>query len=285
MENPRITIIGLGQVGTALLRVFSSHGYEVISAYNRTNVADALKSEFADTDFVQDISSLEQTIGDLIFLTVSDDSIASLSGELSGYSFNWDGKTVVHCSGTHSSESLSALKKAGVRTASFHPMQAITKSTDSFSGIWFDIEGDEKALKNLELIAETFGAQSFRVEPEAKPFLHASAVVASNYLVVLADLVSKISAEANISEETALKALTPLMENTLQNIKNLGITEALTGPIARGDVETVREHLEQLKKTPEALSLYKTFGMEAAKIAERKGGSTQSLHDIKKLLK
>lgn len=284
MEKPRITIIGLGKVGTAMLRVFTNHGYVVISAYNRTGVADTLKSEFTETTFVQDLSSLEQTIGDLIFLTVSDDSITSLSEELARQPFKWGGRMVVHCSGTYSSKSLSALKEAGAKTASFHPMQAITKSTNSFSGIWFDIEGDKEALKSLEQIAEVFGAKSFRVEAEAKPFLHASAVVASNYLVVLVDLVSKISARASISEETALKALTPLMENTLQNINDLGVTEALTGPIARGDVDTVREHLEQLKIDPEVLYLYKTFGMEAVKIAERKSGSTQSLKTIKKLL-
>ncbi len=284
MKYPTITIVGLGQVGTALLRVLSEQGLQVISAYNRTGIPDDLKNQFVDTSFVQGPVIPEMRLGELVFITVSDDSIVEVADQIADHFEDLNSHQFVHCSGTLTSGSLVALQEKGAKTASFHPMQAITRSSHSFSGIWFDIEGDEETLKIMEQIAEVFGAKSFRVEPEAKPFLHASAVVASNYLVVLVDLVSKISAEANISEETTLKALTPLMENTLQNIKNSGVTEALTGPIARGDVDTVREHLERLKNRPEALSLYKILGLEAVKIAERKNGSTQSLRDIKKLL-
>jgi predicted short-subunit dehydrogenase-like oxidoreductase (DUF2520 family) len=149
---------------------------------------------------------------------------------------------------------------------------------------WFDIEGDNEALSALEGLAKDLEAKTFRVKAEAKPLLHASAVVASNYLVVLGDMVARISAEANIPESTALKALKPLMENTLDNITGLGVTEALTGPIARGDVETVKQHLQSLNNVPEILFLYKTLGVEAVKIAIRKSGDSQSLQEIKQLL-
>jgi|AntRauTorcE11897_2_1112592.scaffolds.fasta_scaffold00166_29 predicted short-subunit dehydrogenase-like oxidoreductase (DUF2520 family) len=283
MNKPHISIIGLGRVGKALLHVFTGKGYSVISAYNHSEIEKDFKEQYPNTTFsVGQPKDLEK-LGDLIFISVSDDSIFGIANELATQ-FPEINRKVVHLSGTHSSHILNPLKKNGASVASFHPMQAITPDTKSFEGTWFDIEGDKPLLEELEKISQDLKAKTFRVEPEAKPLLHASAVVASNYLVVLGDMVAKISAEANIPEATALEALKPLMENTIENINTLGVTDALTGPIARGDIKTVKQHLESLDNVPEVLSLYKTLGIQAVKIAERKGGTSQSLQEIKKLL-
>lgn len=283
MDKSRISIIGLGSVGTALLRVLSEKGYSVISVYNRSEMDPELIKRYQETTFQRGLPRDSEELGDLIFISVSDDAVSKIVQELSNR-FTGIQKDVVHLSGTHSSQILSPLKKSGSNVASFHPMQAITKETKSFSGTWFDMEGDEALLGKLEILAKELEANTFRVEPEAKPLLHASAVVASNYLVVLGEIVSKISINANIPESTALKALKPLMENTLDNISELGVTEALTGPIARGDVQTVKQHLNSLNTIPEIRSLYKRLGLEAVKIAERKSGESQSLEEIKVLL-
>ncbi|MEQ8525632.1 DUF2520 domain-containing protein [Gracilimonas sp.] len=284
MEKPRITIIGLGSVGTAFLNVLSEAGYQVLSVYNRSEIDPDLIKKFPNTIFTKGLPKESGELGDIIFITVSDDAIESISEALSESLAALNGKIVAHCSGAHSSVVLSSMQKKGVSVASFHPMKAITPKTNSFEGTWFDVEGEEEAMLKLEKIADNLKAHSFRVEPKAKPLLHASAVVASNYLVVLAELVSKISSLGNVPEETALKAITPLMENTLQNVKELGVTEALTGPIARGDLKTVKQHIESLKKAPELLSLYRTLGIEAVKIAVRKTGDSNSLEEIRKLL-
>jgi predicted short-subunit dehydrogenase-like oxidoreductase (DUF2520 family) len=283
MKEARITIIGLGRVGTALLRVLSEKGYTVMNAFNRSGVDADLKKNHPQTKFISGLPDKGTILGDWIFLSVSDDAIPSVVDRLIDQSRDLN-KNVVHLSGSHSSKVLAPLKNAGASIASFHPMKAITPTTTSLEGTWFDLEGDEELLKSLEELAQDLDAHSFRVEPDAKPLLHASAVVASNYLVVLAELVSKISAEANIPEEIALKALTPLMENTLQNISEMGVTDALTGPIARGDVKTIKQHLQNLNNAPDLCSLYKTLGLEAVKIAEKKSGESQSLQEIKKLL-
>lgn len=284
MKTTRVSIIGLGQVGTAFLKVFSGYNFEITSVFNRTEISTSLTSTFPGVFFKKGMPSKKDELGDLIFITVSDDAISKVSKRLAEIIGDPKSKNIVHCSGTHTSESLSDLKNRGAKVASFHPIKAITKSSKSFENIWFDIEGDDDLLQILEELAELFGAYSFRVEPEAKSFFHASAVVASNYLVVLADLVSKISAQGNIPEETAIKALAPLMENTLSNITELGVTDALTGPIARGDVQTIENHLSSLESKPKLQMLYKTLGMEAACIAERKKEASPSLPKIKELL-
>ena len=283
-SHTQITIIGLGNVGTALLKVLTGKGYSIKSVYNRSEIDPDLIKKYPDIIFQKGLPESSEEVGGLIFLTVSDDAIPSVAQNLSDHFRSFEGKQVVHCSGTYSSKVLHLLKKKGASVASFHPMKAITPNTASFEDVWFDLEGDEDVLADLENLTDQLKAHSFRVEPDAKPLLHASAVVASNYLVVLAELVSKISALGNIREETALKAITPLMQNTLQNIEELGVTEALTGPIARGDLKTVKLHLENLDKAPELLSLYKTLGIEAVKIAIRKNGDSTSLEEIRKLL-
>lgn len=285
MKKPRISIIGLGQVGNALLKALKKNGYEVISVFNRSEIADSQIEQYPDTDFFTGLPSQNTLIGEIIIVAVSDDAIYKVSNDLAGRFKSLKGKFVAHCSGTHSSEALEVIQSIGAKTASFHPMKAITKSTDSFEGTWFDIEGDDHFLKMLEKIAIDLNAKTFRVEPKAKPYLHASAVVASNYLVVLAGLISQISEQGNVDKQTLLKALTPLMENTLQNINELGVVNALTGPIARGDINTIQKHLESLKNVPEVCSLYKTLGIEAVKIAEQKNGASQALVEIKKLFR
>lgn len=284
MKNARITIIGLGRVGQALLKILSEHGFEIISAYNRSNVSNQLKKSFSGTHFFTGTDFSELEFGDWIFITVSDDAIPKMVQELTQLQDAFDGKTVVHCSGTLTSQVLEPLRQKGAETASFHPLQSITPTTTNFTDTWFDIEGHQRALNILDELANTLGAKTLRVKPEAKPFLHAAAVAASNYVVVLADLVTKIAAQGEISEQTALQALTPLMENTIQNIKELGVADALTGPVARGDIKTIQTHLITLKDNPEALSIYKILGREAVKISEAKHGASQSLTTINTLL-
>jgi predicted short-subunit dehydrogenase-like oxidoreductase (DUF2520 family) len=114
--------------------------------------------------------------------------------------------------------------------------------------------------------------------------LHASAVIASNYLVVLANLMTKVSAKGGIPEDISLKALIPLMRNTLDNIEQNGVTNSLTGPIARGDVNTVADHLELLTSDPELLKLYKLFGLEALKLSDLKSSDSSTYERLKDIL-
>lgn len=271
----------MGNVGMALYNtILDLDGYTIDKIYYHRKEPD-LNNKVSCIKGVPDGEPLE---GQLIFLTVPDDAISFVSEQLSQHYEHLEGYYFVHCSGTHSSDSLKALKEKGAQVASFHPMKAITPDSKTFEGSWFDIEGDEDLLKVLESLTESLQAHSFRVTAEAKPFLHASAVVASNYLVVLADLLTKIAAKGKIPEEVALKALGPLMESTLANIKHHGVTESLTGPIARGDVQTVKKHVQSLADDQDLLHMYKMLGLEAVKIAIRKNGDSKALQNISELL-
>lgn len=284
MKKPRISIIGLGRVGTALLNAFSEQDYQIISVFNRTEMSDALISSNPGIKFETGLPENEQHLGDIIFITTPDDAISTIAEALAQTMNTLVGKVFVHCSGTLSSEVLQPLQNKDAQVASFHPMKSITPKTKDLKEVWFDVEGDEAAVSMLENMADELGSFTFRIEPEAKSLLHASAVVASNYLVVLADLAGSISEMGNIPIDKALKALSSLMQNTLYNISELGTNDALTGPVVRGDVETIRDHLEKLKTEPDILAAYKLLGNRALDISNRNEVLTPDQLEIKKLL-
>ncbi|HBQ60955.1 MAG TPA: hypothetical protein DD671_15385 [Balneolaceae bacterium] len=284
MKKPRISIIGLGRVGTAFLNALVDQDYPVPSVYNRSGVSESFIKSYPNTVFETGLPQNEEALGELIFLTSSDDAIPEIAANLAQIRSTFVGKFFVHCSDTLSSEILKPLQEKGAQVASFHPMRSITPKTKDFKEVWFDVEGDEAVVAMLENIADTLGSFTFRVEPEAKSLLHVSAVVASNYLVVLADLAATISAMGNIPEDKALKALSSLMQNTLNNVSELGTEEALTGPVVRGDLETIRDHMAKLEGNSEVLRIYKMLGYRALDIVKRKDEWTAAHDEIKKLL-
>lgn len=240
MEKERITIVGPGRLGTALHSAFVEVGYEV----------SLLGKDYGDHDFSR-----------ITFLTVPDSEILEVSKKLGMSSTSFTGKLVAHCSGALSSDILSNLEKRGALTACLHPLKAVSPTTRSFEGIFFDLEGKEAAVIQLENIVQKIGAKSIRVSSEEKELLHISAVMASNYTVTLADLALRISASNKISDRELLDALLPLMNSSTENLGKLNPAEALTGPIARGDIQTVQKHLKLLQNKPELLAIYKHLGL------------------------
>ena len=107
---------------------------------------------------------------------------------------------------------------------------------------------------------------------------HASAVVASNYLVTLLDLSLSLIKLAGMTGEDALRGLKPLIEGTISNVEKMGVQNALTGPIARGDILTIEKHLSEIEsKAPRLLSLYRTLGLYTVEIAKEKGSISEAV--------
>mgnify|MGYP003641179973 CR=1 FL=1 len=249
MIKPKITIIGLGRVGKAFSIALSKAGYEITHQYKKRD----------------DISEL----GDLVCIVTPDSEITKVSSKISSSFDDLSGKAFIHCSGAISSSVLKHLKERGAKIACFHPLKSITKKTISFKDIYFDLEGDGDLLNQLEKVAKNIGAKSIRVTPKEKELLHVSAVMASNYLVTLVDMALKISSLSNIPERTLMNALLPLMESSLENLKELNPKEALTGPIARRDLKTVQKHIKLLENEEELLNLYKKLGLMTLNLIEK----------------
>ena len=263
MTKPTITIFGQGRVGNALIKSLSDKGYEIISVFNR-----------------QTFPGNKDDLGDLVFLAVQDREIETLSNKIVERISGLKGKKFVHCSGSLDSSALNSLTKKGCTTASFHPLKAVTENDHSFKDVWSNMEGDQMVLCDLKMIAEDLEAHSFVIKPEAKPLLHAAAVVSANYVVTIMKIAVDIAEAGDINSEHALKALLPLMESSMMNIKEKGFEKALTGPIARGDFYTVERHVKSLKNYPDLLSIYKKLGSLTLEIAHLDEKSEQKLKTL-----
>jgi predicted short-subunit dehydrogenase-like oxidoreductase (DUF2520 family) len=258
-EKQSVTIIGTGSVGTALLDFFKSAGYPILSASNST------------TGFPR----TAEEIGSFVFITTKDDLISAAAAHLSRIRTNWSNKTVVHCSGNFSSDLLSGLYVAGAATASMHPIQTFRPGDDRtrFQGITISLEGDDAAVSKLIPVVQAMGASPLTISGEQKQVVHLAAVMASNYLVSLLDIVEELLRENDI--ENGLEIVRPLIEQTVQNVFERGTTEALSGPIARGDSGVIQTHLGHQSLKNRKLELYKLLGIQASDIAERKGSITR----------
>lgn len=222
--------------------------------------------------------------GTILILTVPDEKIEKIVARIAVPDINWKDKLVFHCSGLLSSSILDPLKKKGAQTASLHPIQSFpTKKTetDVFEKIYFGIEGDSKSLEQSKKIVGDLGGQSIIVERGDKPLYHAACSIASNFLIVLLDTSKFLLSQMGLEPQKALKILLPLVQGTLQNVKDIDADSSLTGPVVRGDKKSIEKHLLALKRFPAIHGSYIKLTAQALEIAKKE----KKLHpqEIKKI--
>ena len=273
-ENCNIAIIGRGKVGQSLTQLFSLKGYKV------TNVG---RSKKAQLEVIKTAS--------LIFLCVDDSSIKSLCTELSPH-FQ-EGSIVSHCSGALDSSVLITAQKSGYLIASTHPLNTFPNLESALSlfsscehGSYLYAEGQPKALETLLPLFETSGFNCLTIERESKPLYHAACVFACNYLTSLMDMSLQSATAAGLDKNQFWESVQPLVRSTLENISKKGITNSLSGPIARGDTVTIETHIQILQEHSNSLkSSYTNLGLSALEIAVRKNELTDNqLESLRKTL-
>ena len=220
-----------------------------------------------------DIGSMQGA--DVWMLTPPDDRIAGCCGELSAGSALAAGNIVFHCSGALSSGELAAAAARGARAASVHPLKTFADAATAvrtFAGTSCAAEGDAAALAVLRPAFERIGARVFEIEAAAKTLYHAASVIVCNYLTALLDAGVRCYGQAGIARDDAMRMMEPLVRETLDNVFALGTARALTGPIARGDVEVVRRQSAALASVdPRIAAVYRSLGAIAADIARGNG--------------
>jgi predicted short-subunit dehydrogenase-like oxidoreductase (DUF2520 family) len=152
-------------------------------------------------------------------------------------------------------------------------------------GVAFAVSGERDAVAWAESIVNTIGGEMVQISPERRTFYHAAAVMASNYVTALIDASEFLFGEAGVAPGTARRILSPLLRQAVENTLTLGPAVALTGPIARGDFNTVASHLQALSSAPESLQqLYRAAGLRTLDIAERKGLARETALHLHTLL-
>lgn len=220
----------------------------------------------------------------LILVATPDDAIADVAADLARDRAIAEHHVVLHLSGLLDRLALQALAVTGAGLGSFHPLQSIAEpatAPDLLRGAYAGLEGDERALAAGERLAHLLGMRPVRLAPGAKPAYHAGAVVASNYAVALAALAEQLARRAGVPAPVAAKLYLPLLRGTVANLER-GPAGALTGPIRRGDVATIRRHLAAL--APEERSLYRELGRVALRLAREAGLADVSADAVERAL-
>ncbi len=264
MTRTAVAVVGGGRVGLSFARALAFAGWQVaVLSRSVRALPGGLGSTVTGTDWPAAIAASR-----LVIITVPDDAIVPVAGELASTGAIGPGHVVLHCSGAMDRTVLAPLAAAGAATGSFHPLQSFSDENGS-PGLLEDtaavIEGAPAALAAAHEVATTCRMSPVvEIDPTAKVRYHAAAVFASNYLVALAGVVDRLARESGIPQGVDLFA--PLMRQTLAGTSSLGPAAALTGPIRRGDLGVVKLHLGALEG--ELRQLYCMLGREALALCE-----------------
>ena len=270
-EPPVIGIVGAGAVGTALGVALSRAGWPIHAVASRDpGRRDRFRSLVEVTRVFADPEPILDEV-ELIILAVPDDAVAPLAGSLRMYS----GQAMVHTSGALGAEVLAPAMAAGTQIGAFHPLVAFAdteRAVAALHGATVAIEGDDQLAALLADMAEAIGAIPVRLAPGSKAAYHAAAVLAAGGLVALLDAIAELGRVAGLDEAGSLAIYGPLIEGTLGNARALGVRAALTGPMTRGDVGTLRAHLDTLRThAPGVLDLYVAAAVREVALAESRG--------------
>ena len=273
-DSPPVAIIGAGAVGTALARRLVQAGYEVRAVVSRTPAdAEMLAEQVGGATAADRVAALPSDVR-LVVLCVPDDALATVAAQLAATEHPWPQTVVAHTSGCHPASLLSPLADAGAPTLSFHPLQTFAHDTppDAFDGIAIAIEGGEEGVVVGRVLADALGAHPVVLSADDKVRYHCAAALASNGLAALMGTVQEVLASTSLQEADPADLFGPLVEQTWANVRERGPEGALTGPVARGDRDTVAAHLEALSDTtPHLVPLYAALSTEMARMAVRRG--------------
>lgn len=257
-------LAGPGRAGMSLGLALRSAGHDVVGvlARNPTAATEAARQlETQTLGWEDDLPS-----ADLLIVAVRDDAIGEVAARLAPYVSAV--RFAVHLSGLQPVAALGSLSGAGVGVGSFHPLQTLPNPMDgaaSIPGAWVAVTAEDRELRHfLEDLAQSMAARPFPLADAHRDLYHAAAAASSNYVIAALALADELFRRAGVSFEVAR----PLVDAVTDNAFRLGPLGALTGPVARGDVGTVRGHLQAIARwAPEMEDDYRAFAKATARIA------------------
>jgi len=257
-----ISIIGAGTLATALAAALRRSGYRIAEIVSRDNAQSLSRARKLAKRVGARATYMREArfTGKIVWICVPDDAIAGLAGQLAGRA-KWQKKLVVHSSGALGSDVLAPLRKAGALTASAHPLMTfVSISKPELEGVPFALEGDSRALVRIGTTVRSIGGKPFRIAPELKPAYHLFGFFCSPALVALLAAAQRVGELAGFARRRRSRELMePIVRQTIDNFFRSTPQQAFSGPLRRGDIATLRKHLDVLRKQPELLAIYKSL--------------------------
>ena len=280
--SERVLIIGPGHVGRGLFRAFRASGVEVVGLHGKRASGVATSTGVLPPDIstanVIIVSVRESQIDDCL----EEVTAAAAQGRVTR------GTVVLHTSAIAEPAAIRRLTSTGYPGGTFHPLVPFSDpdiAADLLRRGWIGVDGDIAARNAARRLAGHIGARTLDIPPGQKPAYHAAAVISSNFPVVLASIAGHLLHDIGVPESSAYQAVESLMSGAMMNMQRALPDDALTGPVVRGDAETVSRHLRALQAHPEALNLYRTLSAAALEIAQRRGVDPKKIAALTAILR
>ena len=273
--TPSVFILGAGRAGRSLARALVASGVDVVGLHGRR----------AEDDVVPvSAGRIPVRIGEagVVLLTVRDVKLDDAIVEVAASPMA-PGAVVLHASGATDPAGLATLRAAGHPCGTLHPLVPLAdpaRAAEVLRDAWIGVDGDPPAVAAARELVARLGAHALLIPPGEKPRYHAAAVFAANFPIVLSAFAGRLLREAGVDDDDARRAVHRLMAAAAENVRESTPQEVLTGPIARGDVASVRRHLEALAGDPLALELYVTLSRAAPPLAREQGTPASLLREI-----
>lgn len=279
-----LSCIGAGRLGKTLCYLLSQHPtLSIGQIINSSSASSHSAIEFIGSGSPATINDLKEA--DIWLIATPDNQIKSVAKQLRSAKVLKPETVVFHCSGLLPSTVLNN-ENQSLNVASVHPIHSFAdpkRSIETFSGCHCAIEGSTDAVAQLDALFSSLGALTFTLDSQHKSLYHAASVMACNYLVSLLEVSHQMLKEAGIDEAIIDSAensspLESLIRQTLDNYYSLGATQALTGPIARGDTDTVETHINALQQAPDSdlwKQLYSALGKATVSISAKQGQASK----------
>ncbi len=264
----KVGFVGAGKVGCSLGKHLALAGVHVVGFYSRSIESAKDAADFTKSNYFSNLGTLIEE-SDLVFVTVSDDAIYSVWQELQQHSIV--GKYICHCSGSLSSKIFSGIEELGAYSFSIHPLLAVSDRYQSYKELpkaIFTIEGNQNHLSEISSFLKETGLSLVKINDSNKTRYHSAAVMASNLVVALIQVAVEEFKQCGIPEEVVREAIAPLILGNVNKVLSIGAKDALTGPVERGDIGTVKKHLDVLKGTNR--DIYVDLSLKAISIAKDK---------------
>jgi predicted short-subunit dehydrogenase-like oxidoreductase (DUF2520 family) len=257
--KPHIAIVGAGNLATALTVSLRAAGYGIEQIISRAGGASLRRARRLAREVeagAVSASQVQPIEAKIVWFCVPDHAIAHAAESLSKGTA-WKGKVALHSSGALTSDELVALRRRGAAVASVHPLMTFVRgSRPALAEVPFAIEGDSKAARIARSIIRDLRGWAFSIGKEQKQLYHAWGMFVSPLFTALLASSEDVAAAAGINRKAARAKMLPILMQTLANYARLGAPGSFSGPIARGDLETVKKHLTVLREIAGAREVY-----------------------------
>ena len=257
-REARIAIIGLGAMGEALARGAQAAGRSVVALSSRhPDKTQAIAQELGAT--LTQSPAEAAAMADVVMVCGPDDAIAEVAQSLGPT----NGRLIVHTAGARGLSVLDVAAGRGAHTGSLHPVMVIAqggRGHEALRGATAAIDGCEIARTWLTEFAQDLGLNPIRIPAEHRALYHLSASLVGGVMTGLLAASADLWGQLGVDRSEAARALGRMVQEAGRNLEHLGVPDAVMGPVIRGDLGTIKQHLQVLHvESPQMAATYRSL--------------------------